>query len=50
MSGWIIVVAAVVCLHGRSVEPVFAVAGGAVQIAGLVLLFRTHAIAPGERQ
>ena len=50
MSGWIIVVAAVVCLHGRPVEPVFVAAGAAVQIAGLVLLFRIHAVAPGERR
>ena len=44
-----IVVAAMVCLPARAVEPLFALAGAAVQIAGLVLLFRSHAALPGKR-
>ena len=40
-SGWGIVVAALAMLHGRAVTP-FIYAGLAVEILGLVLVFRAH--------
>ncbi len=41
LSGWGIVVAALAMLHGRTVAP-FIYAGFAVEILGLVLVFRGH--------
>lgn len=41
LSGWGIVVAALAMLHGPAVTP-FIYAGFAVEILGLVLVFRVH--------
>jgi hypothetical protein len=46
LSGWAIVIAALVLLHGRMIGP-FIYAGFAVEIVGLVLVFRAH-IPPDE--
>jgi hypothetical protein len=46
----LIVLAAVVALESRAAQPLFALAGIGVQIAGLVLLFRCHAGVPGGRR
>jgi len=50
LSGWIIVLAAAVVLESRAAEPVFALAGVAVQTGGLAMLFRCHAGARKERR
>lgn len=41
LSGWAIVVTALAILHGHAV-PAFVYAGFAVEILGLVLVFRAH--------
>jgi hypothetical protein len=41
LSGWAIVVAALVILHGRAV-PAFVYAGFGVEILGVVLVIRGH--------
>ena len=41
LSGWGIIVAAVLLLHS-SVLPIFVVAGGAVELLGLALFARAH--------
>jgi hypothetical protein len=45
LSGWGIVVTALVLLHRRTV-PAFILAGVAVEILGLVLVLRAHLPAP----
>jgi len=50
LSGWIIVLAAAVVLESRPTAPVFALAGVAVQLGGLAMLFHCHAGARRERR
>jgi len=42
LAGWIIILAAVVLLDASGFRAGFAMAGMAVEILGLVLLFRSH--------
>ena len=48
LAGWIIVLAAIVLLETSASRAGFAVAGMAVEILGLVLLFRSHFVFPRE--
>jgi len=48
LSGCGLVVAAIVLLGADAARAAFALAGLAVQIAGLVLLFRAHRIPHGD--
>ena len=47
VSGWLLVVLAVVLLHAEAARAVFVLAGMGVQLLGLVMVFRTHRL-PGE--
>ncbi|HZP17413.1 MAG TPA: hypothetical protein VFB00_05585 [Terriglobales bacterium] len=47
LSGWGIVLAALILLHGRAVSA-FVLAGLAVEILGLVLFVKAHIPAAGE--
>lgn len=49
LSGWAIVVTALAILHGQAV-PAFVYAGFAVEILGLVLVFRGHLPASEEEE
>ena len=48
LSGWLLVLAAVALLRASGPQAVFVVAGIAVEILALVLLFRAHHIARGR--
>jgi hypothetical protein len=48
VAGWFLVVAAIALLR-RGFIPVFAIAGTAVEVLGLVLLAREHLIEAGKR-
>jgi len=48
LAGWIIVLAALVLLDAPAPRAGFVVAGMAVEILGLVLLFRSHFVFPRE--
>ncbi|MBZ5620882.1 MAG: hypothetical protein LAQ69_19455 [Acidobacteriia bacterium] len=50
MSGWIIVLTAVALLPQGPLVNGFVPAGMVVEGIGLVLLFRSHLIAPGEHR
>ncbi|MBV9341816.1 MAG: hypothetical protein JO159_13135 [Acidobacteria bacterium] len=41
VSGWLIVIAALILLHGRAVPP-FVLAGLGTELLGLVLVARAH--------
>jgi hypothetical protein len=42
VSGWLLVLLAVVLLHAEAARAVFVLAGMGVQLLGLVLVFGTH--------
>lgn len=48
MAGWGIVVAAVVLLKSVAQQTAFAIAGFAIEVLGLTLLFRAHQFLRGE--
>ncbi len=48
-AGWIIVLAALALLSPGTARAVFLLAGGGVQVVGLVLVVRAHALR-GERR
>jgi hypothetical protein len=48
-SGWIIVLAAVALLKSGVSQNVFVLAGVAVEILGMALIFRAHLSPRGER-
>ena len=49
-AGWIIVLAAVVLLASSPSRSAFALAGVAVEILGLTLVFRAHLIPGGDEK
>ena len=49
LSGWVLGLAAVVLLPGGTAQGAFVLAGIAVEVLGLVLVFRTHRPARGRR-
>ena len=48
-AGWMIVASAIVLLPSAAARMVFMLAGAAVQLLGLVLLFRSHLAAGKAR-
>jgi hypothetical protein len=50
VAGWAIVVAALVLLPPAASRVVFVLAGGAVQVLGLVLAVRSHRVLDAERE
>ena len=48
LAGWIIVLAAVVLLPAAAARAGFVIAGMAVEILGLAILFRSHFVLPRE--
>jgi hypothetical protein len=50
MAGWFLVLSAVVLLRAAPAQGAFALAGVAVEVVGLVLLFRSHLVAHGRPQ
>lgn len=44
LAGWLLVLSAVVLLPGGSARPAFVLAGIAVEILALVLMFRSHRV------
>ncbi len=49
LAGWGIVLAAIVLLSPSQPKAGFVLAGIAVQLLGLVLLFRSNLLIPGDR-
>lgn len=49
LSGWVLGLAAVVLLPAGAALGAFVLAGVAVEVLGLVLVFRTHRPAPRRR-
>ena len=49
VSGWLLVLLAVVLLHAEASRAVFVLAGMGVQVLGLVLVFRVHLPSSGSR-
>ena len=49
LSGWIIVLAALAALPRGGAQSGFAAAGGGVELAGLILLFRAHGLPVGRK-
>ena len=41
-AGWLLVLAAVILLPAGSARPVFVLAGMAIEVLALVLMFRSH--------
>jgi hypothetical protein len=50
LAGWLLVLSALVVLRAAWPQALFMLAGVGVEILGLVLLFRSHAIPHGRRQ
>ena len=50
LSGWIIVLGAVALLAPGAAQGGFALAGAAVEAAGLALLFRSHIVVRGNHR
>lgn len=50
LAGWFLVVAALVLLRAASPQALFMLAGLAVELLGLALLFRSHLIPHRRRQ
>jgi hypothetical protein len=50
LAGWLLVLSALVLLRAAWPQALFMLAGVGVEILGLVLLFRFHAIPHGRRQ
>jgi hypothetical protein len=50
MAGWLLVIAALVLLRADVARASFTLAGFAVEVLGLVLVFRTYRIARGDRE
>lgn len=50
VCGLILVLAAIALLHSSSTLNAFVIAGFAVQVLGLVLMFRSHLVSLGENQ
>jgi hypothetical protein len=44
LAGWLLVLAAVALLPGGSARPAFVLAGIAIEVLALVLLFRSHRV------
>ena len=42
VAGWLVIIAAIALLQGQGARAGFAVAGVAVEVAGLVMLCRSH--------
>jgi hypothetical protein len=50
LAGWFLVLASIVLLHSPTARAGFVFAGIGVEVLGLVLLFRSHAIPREEKR
>ena len=48
-SGWIIVIAAIMLLPAAPSRGLFSLAGIGIEILGLIVVFRSHVLLPGDK-